>query len=174
VRRRSRGSGALLLAFCIALVAGCGFQLRGSDLRSSVTRAYVDAVPRHTYAEPLEMALERAGAEIIEAPAADALVVELFDERHDRRSISVSDSAVAAEYEVIVGVRYGVRDGAGGRLIEPQWLERSRVYRADRDNILGSSEERALLEREMKQELIQQIISVLDAIAGAREAADGA
>lgn len=167
--RRSRIPGTVLLAgLVVALVAGCGFQLRGSDLRSSVARAYVDAAPRHTYEEPLRAALSRAGAEVIDAPAADALVVELFDERRDRRSISVSDSAVAAEYEVIVGVRYGVRDGAGARLIEPHWLERSRVYRADRDNILGSSEERALLEREMQQELIQQIIRALDALASAR------
>jgi LPS-assembly lipoprotein len=174
VSRCTRISGAVLLgAFCIALVAGCGFQLRGSDLRSSVARAYVDAAPRHTYEEPMKAALARAGAEVIDAPAADALVVELFDERRDRRSISVSDSAVAAEYEVIVGVRYGVRDSADNRLVEPQWLERSRVYRADRDNILGSSEERALLEREMQQELIQQIIRALDALASARNAGDG-
>jgi LPS-assembly lipoprotein len=175
VSRRARFPGfALLFVVFVAMLAGCGFHLRGTDLRSSVARAYVDAVPRHTYGEPLKLALERAGAEVIDAPAAGSLVVELLDERRDRRSISVSDSAVAAEYEVIIGVRYGVRDGTGARLIEPQWLERSRVYRADRDNILGSSEERALLEREMQQELVQQIIRTLDALASARDVnADG-
>ena len=92
---RMRLFGAVLLA--CALV-GCGFHLRGSDLRSSVARAYVDASPRLTYTAPLKLALERAGAEVIDAPASDALVVELLAERRDRRSISVSDSAVAAEY----------------------------------------------------------------------------
>ena len=85
--------------------------------------------------------------------------------------MSVSDRALAAEYEVQVGVLWGWPDGSGGQLIEPQWLERERVYRADRDNILGSSEERALLEREMQAELIQQIIRSLDALAGARRGA---
>ena len=100
--------------------------------------------------------LERAGVEVLGSRTADALVIDLLDERRSRRSVSVSDSAVAAEYEVIVSVRYGLRDGAGNLLIEPQWLERERVYRADSDNILGSSEERTLLEREMQNELIQQ------------------
>ena len=157
----------LLVALAMAL-PGCGFQLRGSDLRSSVATAHVDAVPRHSYAEPMRLALVRAGVELLDTPTADTLVVDLIDERSKRRSISVSQSAVAAEYEVVVGVRYGVRDGAGQQLIEPQWLERERVYRVDRDNLLGSSEERALLEREMQNELIQQIIRSLDALAGAR------
>jgi LPS-assembly lipoprotein len=157
----------LLVALVALALVGCGFQLRGTDLRSSVARVYVDAAPRHGFETPMRLALERAGVEVLELPAADGLVVDLIDERRDRRSISVSETAVAAEYEVIVGVRYGVRDGAGRQLIEPQWLARERVYRVDRDNILGSSEERALLEREMQSELIQQIIRSLDALASA-------
>jgi len=154
----------LVLGMALALTA-CGFQLRGSDLRSSVAKAYVQAAPRHSYEAPMRSALERAGVEVLDSRTADALVIDLLDERRDRRSISVSESAVAAEYEVVVGVLFGVRDGAGNQLIMPQWLERERVYRADRDNILGSSEERALLEREMQNELIQQIIRSVDALA---------
>jgi LPS-assembly lipoprotein len=160
----------LVLGMALALAA-CGFQLRGSDLRSTVAKAYVHAAPRHSYEAPMRIALERAGVEVLGSPTADALVIDLLDERRDRRSISVSESAVAAEYEVIVGVLFGVRDGAGNQLIMPQWLERERVYRADRDNILGSSEERALLEREMQNELIQQIIRSLDALATDRHGA---
>jgi len=154
----------LVLGMALAFTA-CGFQLRGSDLRSTVAKAYVHAAPRHSYEAPMRSALERAGVEVLDSRTADALVIDLLDERRDRRSISVSESAVAAEYEVIVGVLFGVRDGAGNQLIMPQWLERERVYRADRDNILGSSEERALLEREMQNELIQQIIRSVDALA---------
>lgn len=158
---------AAVLAIAVLALLGCGFQLRGTDLRSSVAKAYVEAAPRHSYEVPMRLALERAGVELLDAPTADALVLDLIDERRSRRSISVSQTAVAAEYAVIVGVRYAVRDGAGRQLIEPQWLERERVYRVDRENILGSSEERELLEREMRIELIQQIIRSLDALAGA-------
>lgn len=158
---------AAVLAIAALALLGCGFQLRGTDLRSSVAKAYVEAAPRHSYEVPMRLALERAGVELLDAPTADALVLDLIDERRSRRSISVSQTAVAAEYAVIVGVRYAVRDGAGRQLIEPQWLERERVYRVDRENILGSSEERELLEREMRIELIQQIIRSLDALAGA-------
>ena len=154
-----------------ALAAGCGFQLRGTDIRARVASAYVDATPRHGFAEPLRRALVRSGVRLADAPTADTLVVELLDERRERRSISVSDRAVAAEFEVLIGVRYAVRDSSGTQLIEDQWIERERVYRADRDNIVGSSEERALVEREIQSELIQQIIRSLDAAAGTRDGA---
>jgi LPS-assembly lipoprotein len=154
-----------------SLAAGCGFQLRGTDSRASVASAYVHATPRHGFADPLRRALVRSGVRLAEAPEADVLVVELLDERRERRSISVSDRAVAAEYEVLIGVRYAVRDSSGAQLIEDQWITRERVYRADRDNIVGSSEERALIEREIQNELIQQIIRALNAVAGARDGA---
>lgn len=169
--RPRRFVGLLSALLPALLLAGCGFQLRGMDLRSSVATAYVESAPRHGFADPLRVALVRAGVELLDTPAADALVIQLLDERRSRRSVSVSDRALAAEYEVQIGVLYGVRDGSGRQLVEPQWLERERVYRADRDNILGSSEERALLEREMQTELIQQIIRSLDALAGARRGA---
>jgi outer membrane lipopolysaccharide assembly protein LptE/RlpB len=97
----------------------------------------------------------------------DALTLDLIDERRLRRSISVSEAAVAAEYEVRVAVRYAVRAGDGAVVQEPLWVERERVYRVDRDNILGSSEERTLLEDEMRDELIRQIIRTLDVLDGA-------
>jgi LPS-assembly lipoprotein len=69
----------------------------------------------------------------------------------------------AAEYEVAVAVRYAVTDRHGRELIPEQWLERQRVYRVDPDNILGSSEEQALLERELEADLVQQIVRSLNA-----------
>jgi outer membrane lipopolysaccharide assembly protein LptE/RlpB len=48
-------------------------------------------------------------------------------------------------------------------LIEPRWAETSRIYRVDRVNLVGTSEEQALLEREMINDLVQQIVRALDA-----------
>jgi hypothetical protein len=95
------------------------------------------------------------------------VVVELLGDRRERRSATVSGQARAAEYELIMGVRYRVRSGAGEELVADQWLERERVFRVDRDNLVGSSEEQALLEREMQAELVQQIIRSINAVAAA-------
>jgi outer membrane lipopolysaccharide assembly protein LptE/RlpB len=50
-------------------------------------------------------------------------------------------------------------------LAPPTWVERERVFRIDRDNIVGSSEEQALLERELTQDLVSQLIRAMDAVS---------
>lgn len=154
----------LLLVLLLALVGGCGFHLRSWDIGSSISSAFVAANARNTLEAPLRRGLRQAGVtEATSATEAD-VVVELLEDRRERRSVSVSGQARAAEYEMTLGVRYRVLDSAGNELVTPQWLERERVFRIDRDNIVGSSEEQALLEREMESDLVQQIIRTLNAV----------
>ncbi|HAR31245.1 MAG TPA: hypothetical protein DCR65_06955 [Gammaproteobacteria bacterium] len=162
-----RAIGALAIALLVLSVGACGFQLRGADLRSSVARVHLESSARHSFTAPMRLALVQSGVEVLPERVPDALTLDLIDERRLRRSISVSEAAVAAEYEVRVAVRYAVRAGDGAVVQEPLWVERERVYRVDRDNILGSSEERTLLEDEMRDELIRQIIRTLDVLDGA-------
>lgn len=156
--------GVLLLVAAL-MAAGCGFQLRSWDLAGSIESAYLTANPRNAFEAPLRRALRQAGIAEAATPGEATVVVTLLDDRRERRSVSVSSQARAAEYEVSVGVRYLVQDAQGRDLIPEQWLERQRVFRIDRDNIVGSSEEQALLEREMEADLVQQILRSLNAAA---------
>ena len=143
---------------------GCGFHLRTWDVGSNLESVRVEANARNPLEAPLQRALRQAGVRLSEAGEPAPLVVELLDSRQQRRSVTVSGQARAAEYETTFGVRYRVIDGAGNELIPPQWLERERVFRVDRDNLVGSSEEQALLEREMQADLVQQIMRALNAV----------
>jgi LPS-assembly lipoprotein len=68
-----------------------------------------------------------------------------------------------AEYQLNLQVLYGVRD-ADQELLAPQWARSARVYQVDRDNLVGSNEEETLLEREMRSDLVQQIIRAVNAV----------
>jgi len=164
--------GVLAILMLSLLLPGCGFQLRTWDIGTSVESAYVAGSDRNPMKGPLERALRQAGVELAGAAGESAVVVELLDARQERRSVSVSGQARAAEYEMTLAVRYRVTEPGGNELIAPQWLERERVYRVDRDNIVGSSEEQALLVREMQTDLVQQILRAVNAVAA--EPADAA
>ena len=151
------------------LVSGCGFQLRTWDLEGNISSAQVTANARNPVAEPLALALRSAGVDLVEGAGTPDVVIELLNDSTSRRSVSVTDQARAAEYETSLRVRYTIRDGDGNTLLQPTNLEASRIYEVDRANLVGSSQEQALLQREMVSDLVQQIIRGLDAVTRPEE-----
>ena len=157
-----------VVAVLLAL-SGCGFHLRTWDVSTSVESAYVVSNARNPLEEPLRRALQQAGVAEAASPREAEVVLELLDSRQERRSVSVSEQARAAEYEMILAVQYRVTDGEGNELLAPVWLERESIYRVDRDNLVGSSEEQALLERELRDGLVQQMLRALNSLAVASD-----
>lgn len=152
---------------CVAMLAcaasGCGFHLRSYELDSAVESFALSGETRSRIAAPLRRALGQAG--VAELPVSDAaLVIDLLDQRSERRSASVGGQARATEYEMSYGVRFRVLAN-GVEIARPQWLERQRVYRIDRNNIVGSSEEQAIVEREMLQDLVSQMVRIVDTVS---------
>jgi LPS-assembly lipoprotein len=160
------------LAAVLFTLAGCGFHLRGYDLPSSVASVRIETSGRNLLAEPLRRALREAGVST-SADNADA-VVELLSEERSRRSAAVTGNARVAEYQLTLGVLYRLRDGAGQETLPAQWARVERIYRLDRENLVGSSEEQALLEKEMQADLVQQILRTLTAVTQAAGAASAA
>ena len=154
-----------LLLTLLSTVGGCGFHLRTWDLAAGMESFYVDAPSSNLLAAPLRRALRQAG--VTEAGSADdaEVVVGLLDGRRGVRNVSVTSTARVAEHELSLGVRYRILDGSGAELIAPRWARSRRVYQVDRDNVVGSSEEQALLEREMRTDLIEQIVRTLNAVS---------
>ena len=165
--------GSLVL-ISLLLAAGCGFHLRSFDLTSTVSSAYVTSAKRNFLTEPLRTSLRQAGVDQAPSAGEAELVVQLVEQRRERRSVSVTGAALAAEYELTLGVRFSVfntSDDQENVLIEPRWAQITRLYQIDPNNLVGSSEEQALLEREMIIDLVQQVIRALNAVSRETEVA---
>ncbi len=159
----------LVTALVVAVVvAGCGFHLRSYTLDANVQSFYVDGASQHFLADELRQGLRLAGATQAATAMEAELVVELMDQRRQRRSVSTTGSARAAEYEIELGVLFRLQNGAGEELTEPQWITRERVFRVDRDNIVGNNEEQVLIEREMRADLVQSVVRTINAVTGSR------
>lgn len=155
---------AALLALAMLMLAGCGFQLRSYGFGGAVDSYALVGKTNMAVVSSLRRQLQQAGVTEVSAGEA-AIVVELLEQRRDRRSVSTAGGARAAEYETSLGVQYRVLDGAGTELAAPTWIERERVYRIDRGNIVGSSEEQAILERELLDDVAGQILRVMDTVS---------
>lgn len=162
----------LFLLGLAALVAGCGFHLRTWELDGNIDTAKITANLRNPVADPLGRALESAGVEVVGSGEAD-VTIELISDRASRRAVSVTDQARAAEYQTTLTVVYAVHNAKGETLAAARNIRASRIYTVDRDNIVGSSEEQALLQREMVEDLVQQIIRGVNAVVSAPAASAG-
>lgn len=147
----------------IVLLAGCGFHLRGWDLAANVGSAAVISADRVDISRDLEAALRQSGVELVAIDESPDVTIEILNESVSRRSASVSGQARVAEYELTSLVAYRIQ-GDNGPLLPRSQARAERSFRLDRDNIVGSSEEQALLEREMRRDLIEQILRSLNRV----------
>jgi len=150
----------LLLALQLA---GCGFQLRSWEMGDAYSSVGLESAGRFDIEPALRRALSQSGVPVLDSGA--ELVLELLDSDEELRTASVSGSARTAEFELIMRVRYAIRDGSGSYLAKPSVLRSSRRYFLDRDNLVGSNEEQALLRRELRTTLVQQIMRVLNTVS---------
>jgi len=154
------------LAFLLTLAAGlsgCGFHLRSYNINTAISSVHVSSNGANVAAEPLRLGLQQAGVEISPTEADSEVSVQLLKQRRDQRSVSVTENAREAESELSLGVQYSITGAEGKVLITPRWVETTRIFRVDRANLVGNSDEQAMLEREMVNDLVQQIVRSLDA-----------
>lgn len=166
IQVRTLISRSLLLIGVASLIAGCGFHLRTWELDGNIETAKITSNLRNPVADPLGRALKSAGVDVVGSGEAD-VTIQLVSDRSSRRAVSVTDQARAAEYQTTLTVVYAVHDAKGQTLASARSVQASRIYTVDRDNIVGSSEEQALLQREMVDDLVQQIIRGVNAVVAA-------
>lgn len=160
----------LLATAVLAMLPGCGFQLRSWDLSAAFASASVVATEEVTVDEALTRALGYSGVEVLEKGG--DVVLRLSEEREERRSAAVTAAGRAAEVELTLEVSFAVEDADGQELAPERNLRVARVQRIDVDNIVGSSEEEALLREEMRQELASRMVRSLAMLAQTRADAD--
>ena len=150
--------------------AGCGFQLRTWDLATTFETARIEADHGVDLDLDLARALESVGVRLVDSDA--EVVVRISDQRDDWRSVSVTRGARTAEYELALQVTFAVDDGNGDELAAARVLRSERVARLDRDNLVGSSEERRLLAAEARDDLVGRMVRTLDTLSRRSETAD--
>ena len=158
----------LVAAFLgILATAACGFQLRTWDLATAFETARIDAARGVDLHGDLGHALRSAGVRVVDGDA--DVVVVLSEQRNDRRSASVTSDARTAEYELSLQVRFAVKD-ADGTVLTEGVLHSERVARLERNRLVGSSEERALLSEEIRSDLVGRMLRTLAVLS--KQAAD--
>jgi len=153
------------LAFaCISLLLpGCGFHLRGSGVKASVTSAYVHAAEGIDVTNELIRALGRSGVRLVDNPAEAAVEIDLLEQQQNTRTLSYTDRATTAESQLELGVRFKIVNAEKKVLIDDHWARATRTYLVDTNNLVGSNQQAGLMHEELVSDVAQQVVRSLNA-----------
>ncbi|MFA5678102.1 MAG: LPS assembly lipoprotein LptE [Pseudomonas sp.] len=152
------------------LLSACGFHLRGTGVDDiKLNELHVSA--RDNNGPTHQRVLEALRTNGVTINSAAPYHLQLLDEPQQRQAISYASHSTPAEYELRRRLIFQITNSAGQPLIGPESLSATRGYVRDRDNVTGSSEEEALLQREMREDLTRQLMVRLSRIS-AKDLAD--
>lgn len=160
-----RGVCASLALAGLLAVAGCGFHLQGSGtLPSAMARTYVETERPHSdFLLSLTDTLRQRGAELLEAPAVGATVLDIAADETGQRVLSVSARNIPREYEVFYAVTFSLRLGAES-LIANETLVVTRAYTFDETQVLAKAAEEQILRRALAEDLARRVMQRIQAL----------
>ena len=161
---------ALLLT---ALVTGCGWQLRGKGMlpEGLETLHVVSRDPQGELAVDLSRALASAGVTITDSAANSDLILSILRERSMVRVATVNEQARISEQELTEQAEFTVINRAGEVVMPRSVVSVERIFEYDENNVLATQDERELIRREMRRDLVSQILNRLRQLKPANETA---
>ncbi|WP_455210747.1 LPS-assembly lipoprotein LptE [Kaarinaea lacus] len=162
VRLRRSLIATLALLF---VTNGCGFHLRGSvELPPTLSAIYVEPQQAPLITEAIKQAFTEQKLEPVQEKAQAQVVINVSQERYQRRVLSVGASGNVQEYELNYAVNLGILDAKGEPLADPQILRVSREMRYDSAEVVAKAGEEEQLKSEMIADAARQIIRRLQFI----------
>ena len=158
------GQSALGKWICLSAVlmclAGCGFQLKGSDAASSsaklegMTLQLMSSQPRSELTREVSRALSATGLILLEEGDA-TLTLVLQPEQFTQRNVSLTAQARAAELELTLFTDFTLNQPESDPIEARATVIRQMLN--DPRNVVGKTEEMRLLREEMRRDLADQI-----------------
>ena len=150
----------ICLSAMLMCLAGCGFQLKGSDAASSsaklegMTLQLMSSQPRSELTREVSRALSATGLMLLEEGDA-TLTLRLQPEQFTQRNLSLTAQARAAELELTLFTDFTLNQPESDPIEARATVIRQMLN--DPRNVVGKTEEMRLLHEEMRRDLADQI-----------------
>jgi LPS-assembly lipoprotein len=151
------------LLVAAALLAGCGYHLRGSSVETSIQSAYVSGAEGVEVTNDLIRALQEAGVQVLDSTEHAAVAISLLQQTQDTRTLSYTDRATTAESQLELAVRFKIVGAGEKPLVPERWARATRTYLIDTNNLVGSNQQQRLMDSELRADVVQQVMRSVSA-----------
>lgn len=151
---------ALLFFSAVFFLNGCGFHIRSDfQVPENLHEIALHAPAHNEIAKHLRDALKVRAIEVV--PYTEQLaLIEIGDDKLDRRILSLSPAGQVAEYELIYTLAVTFTDSQGQ--VSQQMIELTRDYQDDPHYALAKTREFELVVSEMRRDAVQRILILMN------------
>jgi LPS-assembly lipoprotein len=154
-----------LVVTVTAVLAGCGFQLRGPPaVPPEMARTYISTEnPYSLFYRKFRTRLVEAGVDVVESPREATAEFSILADDTGQRVLSVSARNIPREYEVYYTINYRLSDG-NKVLMQPESRTMTRDYTYDETRVLGKEKEEELLREAIADDLVRVVLMQLSSL----------
>jgi LPS-assembly lipoprotein len=149
-------------AFLVAVLAGCGFQLRGA-YTLPYESLYLAVAESSVVGAGLKRAIRSTGTRLADDPKDAQATFQPTAEAREPVILSLSSSGRVREKRLRYRYAYRVIDNKGRDLVLPGVIELNRDLTYADSAVLAKTQEEELLWRDMESDLVQQLMRRLAA-----------
>ena len=154
----------LMTVMAIVMLQGCGFKLRGKvDLSPALSDVYIESRDLDVMAD-LRKSLQFSGANVVSSQSVASSII-LVDTRYEREVRTLDARGLATSYVLRYDVRFKVVSSSGEDIYESPILRQRRNFNFDASQLLEKEDEEEFLKRDMRKELVQQIMRQISALS---------
>jgi LPS-assembly lipoprotein len=148
----------IIIVMLSVFLAACQYHLRGEEETPEVLRhIYLQSASPQLQASFKET-LRMAGGNLTQAPEANGVIVNVLNERFDRRSLSLSSTGKTNEYQLFYVLDFEVLSATKQVFMPHQTVEVNRDYFNNQQDIMGKNNEEALIREEMYRQAAHSVI----------------
>ena len=166
MRSAKSAVACLLLAL---LMAGCGFQLRGTAALPFDTLY----IPNTTGGIALDLKRNiQSGTRtvVVDDPKKAEAVLEFSEETREKHILSLAATGRVREFQLRYRVAFRVHDGKGGEFLPTSRVQLTRDVSFNDSDVLAKETEEQLLYRDMQFDMVQQVMRRLEGAQPAKPA----
>ena len=158
------------LALVVVLVlAGCGFQLRGTAPLPFDT-LYMPGAGSGIALDLKRNIQSGTRTKVVDDPKAAEAVLQFVQETRDKVILSLAATGRVREYKLRYTVGFRVHDGKGGEFLPVNTVQLTRDITFNDSDVLAKEAEEGLLYRDMQFDMVQQVMRRLAAAHPAKSA----
>lgn len=149
--------GIVLVLF---LVSSCGFRLRGAiDLPPEMKNIWIEGISlQGPFVNSFRTSLESAGGSISHDRNTAGMILNVLEERMERREISLDESGKAIEFELTYTLKYELLNPGRNIIVPEQTIVVVRDYLNVQVNVIGKSQEEDLIRKEMYNDAVRTLV----------------